>query len=87
MAAVWRADDVTSGEPYIEDADQQHYDECCDCGLVHRIKYEVLDAEGKVLKGTRLRITTWTHKYYTRQARYRRLRKGHGFGHYAPSKP
>lgn len=59
---------VIAGEPWYE-AQGINYEECCHCGLVHKIKYEVHDKEGKQIKGARVRLTAWESIGLTRQRR------------------
>ena len=53
-----KAHHVMDGETYYPRL-TKHYDQCCDCGLTHRINYRVEDANGKQIKGAKLRVTTW----------------------------
>jgi hypothetical protein len=47
------------GEPYLIYLSHENYEVCCDCHLSHLVKYEVLDKNGKPMKGVHLRITVW----------------------------
>jgi len=48
-----------------------HQEQCCDCGLVHKVRYVPVDAKGKPIKGARLRITVWRHRALTTKERKR----------------
>ena len=43
-------------------------EECCDCGLVHRIRYRVY-LDGKPLKGAKVQVTFWRADKATAKAR------------------
>ena len=62
------------GVSWIWDAGT-HHESCCDCGLVHKVKYVPVDSRGKPIRGARLRITVWRHRRLTAQQR-KRLKKG-----------
>lgn len=49
---------VIDGEPYFAHK-KEDYEICCDCALVHRVKYEVVNRRGEPVKGTRVRMTVW----------------------------
>lgn len=59
---------VKDGEPWTWDAGS-HYEQCCDCGLVHRVRYIPVDARGKPIKGARIRIAVWRVERRTKAAR------------------
>ncbi len=63
---------LEDGESYYEDQGI-NYEECCDCGLVHRVRYEVHDSNGKRIKGARVHLTAWRAPHVTKTRR--RLRK------------
>jgi len=65
---------VKDGVPWTWDAGT-HHESCCDCGLVHKVKYVPVDSRGKPIRGARLRITVWRHRRLTAQQR-KRLKKG-----------
>lgn len=65
---------VTDGESYYEDQGF-NYEQCCDCGLVHRVRYEVHDSGGKRIKNARVHLTVWRVKSQTKLARQRKLKK------------
>lgn len=58
------------------------YEECCDCGLVHRVRYEAVDGDGKVIPQAKVRVTYWRHDTFTHEARIKRLRKKQGFARF-----
>src|SRR5262245_15102686 len=63
-----RFSQVHDGVPYYETQGVNH-EQCCDCGLVHRVKYVVHDARGKPVKGAKVHLTVWRSPRYTAQAR------------------
>jgi hypothetical protein len=36
-----------------------NFDQCCDCGLVHKTRYRVVDKAGKDIPGSRILTVTW----------------------------
>lgn len=63
-----QGEQVIDGVPY----NPYKYEECCDCGLVHRVKYEALGEDDKPIKDAKIRITAWRHKSASVAARKRR---------------
>lgn len=63
-----RSRQVYSGKPYTvkpqSDGSWAEYEECCDCGLVHFVRYRVVKRK--------LEITVWVDKRHTRQTRRKR---------------
>lgn len=49
---------VIDGIPYYA-RKKEDFEVCCDCSLVHRVKYEVVDSKGNPVKGARIRMTVW----------------------------
>lgn len=45
---------------------------CCDCGLVHRVDFCVIDEDNNVVKGLRVLLRAWKHEGETKKARKRR---------------
>lgn len=52
------------------------WEQCCDCGLVHKVKYTVHDAAGKPIKGAKVQITAWQVEYLTKRVRRQRRKNG-----------
>lgn len=65
--------EIKEGVPY--EVSKVFYEECCDCGLVHKTKYEAF-LDGKPIKGAEIRATCWRHESATKKAR--KLRKAQG---------
>lgn len=63
---------VHDGDPWFEDQGYNH-EECCDCGLVHRVRYLVFTKDGKRIRDAKIQVTAWRAKNQTRVRR--RLRK------------
>lgn len=59
---------VEEGVPYYPTL-RTHMESCCDCGLVHKVRYEIEDRAGNRLAGARLRITAWRHERSTAATR------------------
>lgn len=45
------------------------FEQCCDCNLVHKVKYEVVDQEGNAVVGMRIRLTVWRDERSTAASR------------------
>ncbi len=59
---------VVDGIPYYP-SKRGHREQCCDCGLVHRVNFHIEDKDGKPIRGARVRITAWRHSKATGGAR------------------
>ena len=46
-----------------------NYDQCCDCGLVHRTKYKIVDKDGRVIRGAKLMNVVWRERRSTAAVR------------------
>lgn len=75
MSKVPRFFQVEPGVPWYE---QQGiaWEECCDCGLIHKVKYVVHDVNGKIIKGAKVQLTSWRHEGYTEKKRRQRRKNG-----------
>jgi hypothetical protein len=60
---------VVDGSPYYVHDLKEHYDICCDCGLTHKTKFRIEDSNGDPVKGSRLKVWTWTDKKLTAENR------------------
>jgi hypothetical protein len=38
---------------------RDNFDQCCDCGLVHKVRYRVVDKSGKTIPGSRILTAAW----------------------------
>lgn len=47
------------GEWYQVALREANYDQCCDCGLVHKTRYRVVDKTGKNIRGSRILTAAW----------------------------
>ena len=59
-----RYQQVIDGEKLIYNTDATHLEQCCDCGLVHRLKYKVID-------GKTIEIRVWRDDKETKRVRKR----------------
>jgi hypothetical protein len=59
MARRPRFEHIQEGEPYYPPMREHALEQCCDCGLVHRTRYEVEDRRGRKVTGVRVKITLW----------------------------
>ena len=60
---------VADGSPYYVGNLREWYDQCCDCGLVHRVRYQIEDEDGDEIDEARLRIWAWRMPQMTREER------------------
>jgi hypothetical protein len=60
---------VVDGSPFYIPNLKEHYETCCDCGMVHRVKFRIEDANGDPVKGARLKQWAWVEKAMTRDER------------------
>ena len=50
---------VYDGEPYYP-ARRRHFEQCCDCGKVHEVRYDVVDSRtGDPIKYAQVKVTAW----------------------------
>jgi hypothetical protein len=56
------------GKPYYPIL-RNHYEQCCSCGLTHRVNFEILDAKDQPIKGAHVRLTVWRNERLTTKAR------------------
>ncbi len=47
------------GEWYQIALREDNFDQCCDCGLVHKHRYRVVDKAGKNIPGSRILVASW----------------------------
>lgn len=47
------------GEWYQVALREDNFDQCCDCGLVHKVRYRVVDKTGKNIPGSRIITAAW----------------------------
>ncbi len=66
--AKTRNQQITDGET-IPITMPVFYEQCCHCGLVHKVKYRVTDADGNTIRNARLEATFWQQSGHTAQAR------------------
>lgn len=59
---------VVEGEWY-EPTLKGHVEQCCDCQLVHKNEYRVLNPEGDVVTGMRVEMRCWRDERKTAAAR------------------
>lgn len=63
-----RSDQVEAGKPYFikpsKDGAWEEWEECCDCGLVHLVRYKAV--------GNKLQVTVWVDKAHTKETRRKR---------------
>lgn len=64
----WHTSRAHDGVPYYH----LPYEECCDCGLIHRVKIESVDKRGRIIRGVRHRLTVWRVKGITKENRRKR---------------
>ncbi len=64
---------VIEGEWY-EPTLTEHFEECCHCGLTHKMQYRVLNKAGDVLTGVRIELRCWVDKRRTSAARRKHAR-------------
>jgi hypothetical protein len=62
---------MKDGEVYFPCLDN-HKMECCDCGLVHRVTWAILTADGQEIPDAVLAMAAWRDKKLTKAARKRK---------------